>query len=137
MRSRRRRQAILPVEISQTCARLRYAAPSSPHGGDRKESGQFPALPDSTMNTAVTIDPSLPHLRRYGDSIAMVALLMAAGLSVLLGWQQAQMTLAMTGVLVLVGPAVLLYAIARGSWSNSVALPVLLMGVVALNIQLG
>jgi methyl-accepting chemotaxis protein len=93
--------------------------------------------PEPKMSAAATIDPSLPHLRRYGDAVALVALLMAAGLSVLLGWQLGQMTLALGGVGLVLGAAAVLFLVARGSWLNSVALPVLLMGIVALNIQLG
>jgi methyl-accepting chemotaxis protein len=89
------------------------------------------------VNTEPAFDPGLPRLRRTGDLLIFAGCVLGAGLSLLLGWQTGQMRLALPGVLGLVGSAAAALVLARGSWFNSVALPVLLMGIVALNIQLG
>ncbi|MFO1339337.1 MAG: methyl-accepting chemotaxis protein [Burkholderiaceae bacterium] len=89
------------------------------------------------MSNSTAFDPGLPHLRRDGDLTTLAACVLGSGLSVLLGWQMAQLPLALAGVGVLLGAAALVFAVLRGTWLSSVALPVLLMSIVALNIQLG
>jgi len=88
--------------------------------------------------TATTdrFDADLPHLRRFGDAMMLAGCLMGSGLSLLLGWHFQQLGMALAGTAALSGAALLAVAFARGSWFNSCVLPVLLMGVVAFNIQL-
>jgi methyl-accepting chemotaxis protein len=89
------------------------------------------------MTAIDRFDPDLPHLRRFGDLMILGACLLGSGLSVALGWQTGHMTLALAGTSVLSGAAALAFLFARGSWANSVLLPILLMAIVAFNIQLG
>ena len=89
------------------------------------------------MSATTSFDPGLPQLRRFGDTLTLAACAMGAALSVLLGWHYAQWQLALVGAGTIMAAACAAYGLFRGSWLNSVVLPVLLMSVVALNIQLG
>ncbi len=89
------------------------------------------------MSSAVTShDTSLPELRRTGDSYMLAATLFGAAGLVWLGGRFGQLGLgaALAGSLLAV--AALLYMVARGSWFNSVAYPILLAGVVAAQIHI-
>ncbi len=89
------------------------------------------------MRSAVTShDTSLPELRRTGDSYMLAATLFGAAGLVWLGGRFGQLGLgaALAGALLAV--AALLYMVARGSWFNSVAYPILLAGVVAAQIHI-
>jgi methyl-accepting chemotaxis protein len=83
------------------------------------------------------MDAGLPKLRRDGDAYMLAVAALYATVAVGIGAYFNQVSTALTAGGVLLAAALGLFVMARGSWLNSVALPVILMSLVALHIHLG
>ena len=77
----------------------------------------------------------LTHLRRTGDAYLLASCVLGAILAIAVGAHYGPLALTSICATVLCGIAVALFMVARGSWLNSVALPLVMVSLVALQIQ--
>ncbi len=95
------------------------------------------ASPSSSESSESSIDAAMRQLRITGDLTLLGACVIVALAAIAVGQQYAQLGTAVGWSLAMVVAAGALVALARGSWLNSVALPVLLSSLVALQIHVG
>ena len=95
-----------------------------------------PAPAASPAKRAV-FDPGLQALRRQGDLYMLLAAGLHAGVLVAVGWAYGQIGAALLWAGTLSALALGAFLTARGTWVNSVLLPLLLVGFVAGEIHFG
>jgi methyl-accepting chemotaxis protein len=89
------------------------------------------------MSSATTsYDTDLPELRRSGDAYMLAATVFGAAGLMWLGWRFDQLALAAESAAALLAVSTGLFVLARGTWFNSVAFPVLLAISVAAQIHI-
>jgi methyl-accepting chemotaxis protein len=87
-------------------------------------------------SAATSYDTSLPELRRNGDAYMLAASVFGAAGLAWLGWRFDHAALGAALAVALLVVAAGLFVVARGSWFNSVAFPILLAGSVAAQIHI-